>query len=87
MTQICRLLIVDDDPLVLTFLSQMATSYFKQMLVETADSAYRALDCIKTKSMTWSSVMSRCPALATRIGTMSPCTSIVLISGALDHSE
>jgi len=92
MLQISRLLIVDDDPLVLTLLSQLTTAHFEQVLVETTDSPYVALDRIKTTA--YDVVISdiQMPGmdgldLATRITAMSPCTSIVLISGALDHSD
>lgn len=92
MLQISRLLIVDDDPIILTLLSQLATSHLKQVLVETTDSPYVALDRIKTTA--YDVVISdiRMPGmngldLATHITAISPCTSIVLISGALDHSD
>lgn len=92
MLRISRLLIVDDNPIVLTLLSPLATSHFEQVLVETTDSSYEALDRIKANA--YDVVISdiRMPGmngldLATRIGTISPCTSIVLISGARDHSD
>ena len=87
-----RLLIVDDGSLVLTLLSRLATSRLEQVLVETADSPYIALDRIKTNA--YDAVVSDAPMpgmngfdLASRIGTINPFTSIVLISGALEHSE
>ena len=91
MLHISRLLIVDDDPLVLTLLSRLASSHL-QVLVETTDSPYMALDHIKTNQYDVIISDVRMPGmngldLASRIGTISPCTSIVLISGALDHSE
>jgi DNA-binding NtrC family response regulator len=92
MLRISRLLIVDDDPIVLTLLSRLVTSRLKQLLVETADSPYVALERIKIQA--YDVVISdvRMPGmngldLASRIGTISPRTSIVLISGALDHSD
>jgi two-component system nitrogen regulation response regulator GlnG len=92
MLRISRLLIVDDDSSVLTLLSQLATSHLEQVLVEATDSPYIALDRIKTNP--YDVVISdvRMPGmngldLAARIGSISPCTSIVLISGALDHSD
>jgi DNA-binding NtrC family response regulator len=92
MLRISRVLIVDDDPIVLTLLSRLVTSHLKQLLVETADSPYMALDRIKTNA--YDVVISdvRMPGmtgldLASRIGTISPCTSIVLISETLDHSD
>lgn len=92
MLHISRVLIVDDDPIVLTLLSQLATCHLEQVLVETTDSPYMALDRIKINA--YDVVISdvRMPGmngldLASRIGTISPSTSIVLISGALDRSD
>jgi DNA-binding NtrC family response regulator len=92
MPRISRLLIVDDDPLVLTLLSRLATSRLEQVLVETADSPYLALDRVKTTA--YDVVISdvRMPGmngldLASRIGTINPFTFIVLISGGREHSE
>ena len=92
MPRISRLLIVDDDPLVLDLLSRLATSRLEQVLVETVDSPYLALERMKTKEYDVIISDVRMPGmngldLASRIGTTSPCTSIVLISAALDHSD
>jgi DNA-binding NtrC family response regulator len=92
MLRISRLLIVDDDASVLTLLSQLATSHLGQVRVETADSPYLALDRMKTNEYDVIISDVRMPGmngldLASRIGPISPCTSIVLISGALDHSD
>jgi two-component SAPR family response regulator len=92
MPRISRLLIVDDDPFVLDLLSRLATSRLEQVLVETVDSPYLALDRMKTNEYDVIISDVRMPGmngldLASRIGTISPCTSMVLISAALDHSD
>ena len=87
-----RLLIVDDDPMLLRLLSLLVTSQLEQVLVDTADSPFLALDRVKANA--YDVVISdvRMPGmngidLASRIGEISPSTAIVLISGALDHSD
>jgi two-component system response regulator AtoC len=92
MLRISRLLIVDDDPLVLDLLSQLAASHLEEVLVETTHSPSMALDCIRTNPYDVVICDVRMPGmngldLASRIGTISPHTSIVLISGARDHSD
>ena len=92
MISISRLLIVDDDPVVLRFLSQLVTAHLEQVRVETTDSPLAALDRIKANE--YDVVISdvKMPGmngldLASHIQTISPCTTIVLISGAPDHSD
>jgi two-component SAPR family response regulator len=87
-----RLLIVDDDPLVLTLLSRLVNAHLAHVHVETTDSPYVALDLIKTYA--FDAVISDVHMsglngfdLAARVGTISPCTSFVLISGSRDHAE
>jgi DNA-binding NtrC family response regulator len=87
-----RLLIVDDDPMLLRLLSLLVTSHFKRVIVETTDSPFLALDRVKTSAYDLVISDVRMPGmngldLASRIGSMSPGTPIVLISGALDRSE
>lgn len=86
-----RLLIVDDDPLVLTLLSRLVSAHLADVYVNTTDSPYVALDQIKTYA--YDAIISdvHMPGLngfdlAVRVGTISPCTSFVLISGSRDHS-
>jgi YesN/AraC family two-component response regulator len=87
-----RLLIVDDDPMLLRLLSLLVTSQLEQVLVDTADSPFIALNRVKANA--YDVVISdvRMPGmngidLASRIGEISPSTAIVLVSEALDQTD
>jgi len=92
MLRVTRLLIVDDDPLVLTVLPQLAAARLEQVHIDTTDSPYTAFDRIKAN--VYDAVISDVRMagmngfdLVSRIGTIRPGTSIVLMVGARDPAE
>ena len=92
MIRIARLLIVDDEPDVLDILSQMATAFLRHVLVETADSAFAALERIKTTryDVVLSDLLMPGMSgvdLAEHIRTISPCTPVIIMSGAPDLAD
>lgn len=92
MIHVSRLLIVDDEPDVLNILSEMATSFLHHVVVETADSAVEALERIKAAryDVVLSDLMMPGMTgveLAVHIRAISPCTPIVIMSGAPDLSD
>jgi two-component system copper resistance phosphate regulon response regulator CusR len=92
MMRIARLLIVDDEPDVLDILSQLATAFLHHVLVETADSAFSALERIKATryDVVLSDLLMPGMSgvdLAEHIRTISPCTPVIIMSGAPDLSD
>jgi DNA-binding NtrC family response regulator len=92
MIRISRLLIVDDEPDVLEILSQMATYFLHHVVVETADSAFAALERIKTThyDVVLSDLMMPGMSgvdLAGHMRAISPGTPIIIMSGAPDLSD